>query len=159
MSTKQNKNKTKTKSLKSDFETEDGCNDCGSTVCCEQFENAYSKFMVDSTILLVEALTVEGEKKDSLKAYSEVKLRVEAAFHQAQKKGCGEGCCKGLAKGIKTSGLAILEIIFNIIKLVVNEDKESLAVHALLDELDDSLNLVLSLAGCHYKGACDQCSV
>lgn len=153
------KNKTN-----SEFDEDCGCDD-KSTVCCNIFNSTYGDMVTEGSKVLLDALAASDPPPPNFKdrivelqgAFVEFKKRVESAFSQAQKRGCGEGCCVGISKGIDGAALGLWRFAVALgLNPLFTVDEVKLAIVGLLNELDTALTHILSLSGCRYKSPCDR---
>lgn len=159
----------------SEFEL-DNCTDCGGesphdkkNVCCNIFTDTLGAIIQDgSDITLAIATAVLQTYIDACENASYVERgdevqrfyisaieQLEEAFLRAQKQGCGAGCCKGLASGIKKGSLGFLKLtVTRAYLILIPIDKVKENIDTDLKVLRKFLKTELALSGCKKKDHC-----
>nr|QBK90018.1 MAG: hypothetical protein LCPAC101_03030 [Pithovirus LCPAC101] len=136
-----------------------------STVCCNAFNAAYGTTVDEGAQIILATIqaVVSGPNPPpplSLKArivmirnlYVSYNILFQQAVLQAQKKGCGEGCCQGISIGLKGTTLGVLRLaVANALNPLFTLAEVADALNLSVEQLEGAFTTILRLSGCCFR--------
>ena len=148
-------------------EGEGGHGDHKSNVCCNAFAVSYGTVLDEGAQIVLATVTAvvagfggipppQFQFKERLvmirAAYVSYNALYQQAVLQAQKKGCGEGCCEGIALGLKSGTLGVIRLaITNALNPLFTLPEVAEGLNLSVELLEGVISTILRLAGCCFR--------